>query len=453
MLLAALVLQVPPIPPVPYCTPSPACVGTSTGTFYGVHTLCVAATNHVEKYLIEGPTATPDGTPKPMVVLFHGFGGDHASVAGTNFWSAAKQAGYLVIAHDGGWDAHCVAMGHKTYGSEEFHHATRAVMADVLAQFPNDVDTDRVYAYGFSMGGGNALNYAARHQDPAASDDVMFAAVVNHSGAVSVPLQYFDDNLAPSCAGSISCTGNAVQTFFDTQYGNTYCTNDFVFQRATVLDWKDTLLPVLLATSLARDLHAVPIQTHYDTQNCFLAQGCVKLHEVLLGSGNHSLTLLGTIHGWDQLSPSTVLSFFSGEDLPNTLSSASVGYAMIAENDTRHFFFEGQRTIAGDFGRLIWGFPPGGNRVNLINVAQENLDKVTLIVDRWTTQLDVSSCLQVDHDDPFLLTVRGYMTSPLAVTLDNNPVSWFFDSGAHEVNILDPTPGVIQITPAGGSCP
>jgi len=103
MLLAAFQLQLPPAPPpTQYCVPNPACVGTNTGYWYGDHTLCVTATNHVERYYIEGPTLDPDGTKKPLIIFFHQFGGNYMSAVNTPVWGAAKDAGsdrYFVAGH------------------------------------------------------------------------------------------------------------------------------------------------------------------------------------------------------------------------------------------------------------------------------------------------------------------------------------------------------------------
>jgi poly(3-hydroxybutyrate) depolymerase len=133
----------------------------------------------------------------------------------------AAPRGWYVVMHDGG-ETPCAAGSHSTMGNENFQRHTEAVIQNVLCRF--DIDKNRVYGYGFSMGGGEVLSYAARHRNPA-SNHGFFAAVVNHSG-------YFWINQRMS-AGQPQ---NACSSIPDCMYGTSYCGAPFAWRRADVLD-------------------------------------------------------------------------------------------------------------------------------------------------------------------------------------------------------------------------
>src|SRR5262245_16368249 len=183
---------------------------------------------------------------------------------------------------DGGWDYRGT---HRTYGNESFHRHTEAAIRDVLTQFC--VDRNRIYGYGLSMGGGNVLNYTARHLDPPASEG-MFAAAINHTGSVAFPIEYFNGNATNPPVCNTSCTPLCdstlgLQCSYNCLYSNdptkNYCTDRFLFQRATVLDilcnppdsgsnCPDPMFdcpswPTHADTSLSRNHRDLPVRSYY----------------------------------------------------------------------------------------------------------------------------------------------------------------------------------------------
>lgn len=451
-LLATQAVQQPTQAPLVRYQALPKCLAgaTTTGTFYGVHTLCVASTGRIEKYFIDGPPLPLSG-PTPLIVLFHSYGADHNEFANPtwgnyDFLQEAKNAGYLVMMHDGGWDnVPAPNEGHRTYGSPSFHKHTEAAIKDVMTHF--NVDRDRVYGYGFSMGGGNVLNYAARNLNPT-SDKGMFAAVVNHTGAVSVPIEYF--------------TTPGMQWFYDGQYGDTYFNDPFKHRRATVLDIPcDVPDPgacffpaicsgseaLMQGQSLARNLRHLPTQTYYNA--------CDSNHK-LVAMNNELDTYMNTIshpnytttqtvggppwHVWYRVPSLAVLGFFGQHDLVSTTHSITGSAVMFVKNNARTLHFKAKRTATGDFGRLTWNSDFAQNQINYFTVANQNLDELTLVLDAYnpiTDQMDIKIGNNFGPDIP--LKVSGLSQAPLDVlegASSADPADWSWD-GAGTVTIHD----------------
>ena len=148
------------------------------GTAY-VLRLFVPATGTDELFTLYVPSS-PSGQARPMIVGFHGFGVSHLdfSYYNTEFLAEAAARDWFVLAPI--QINPVLNTGDISFGSAESQLNVEYVLNYVLDEWP--IDLDRIYGIGFSMGGGNALSYAARHRD---RETGAFAAVVNHTGAVS----------------------------------------------------------------------------------------------------------------------------------------------------------------------------------------------------------------------------------------------------------------------------
>lgn len=108
-------------------------------------------TGFSERCYFAEPIPAPT-SPAPLLVLHHRFGKTHLDLpVATDYLAQATARGWYVL---------------------EWTLNTNPL-----------IDPARLYAVGFSMGGGMAMNYAARHLDPARP---MFAAVANHTGDVAL---------------------------------------------------------------------------------------------------------------------------------------------------------------------------------------------------------------------------------------------------------------------------
>lgn len=459
-LFAAAALQAsPPVTTVGTVVHKPRCAiqQINTGTFYGNHTLCVQKTGRIEKYHIEGP-ALPLAEDAPLIVLFHSYNRDHLEhLAPTwntyDFYTAAVNAGYIVVMHDGGFDnVPAPNEGHRALGSTAFHHHTEAVIQDVLEHFP--IDRDRIYGYGFSMGGGNVLNYAARHLDPL-SDNGMFAAVVNHTGTVSGPLEYHTD------------TGQ--QIVYESQHGDTYANKPFRYRKATVLDIPcDVPDPGACSTptvcapgtagglskahSLARNLSYLPIETWYNIcdNNHILVSSNQELDNLMTGAAGpvyetHQTAPGGNLHQWKKVPSLDVLAHFNGKYLYDVTSAPTGGNVLFTKNGERTLFMRGQKIVGTDFGRMIYTFDALQNRILLFTTAagvDQNLSEISLIVDQYSPLIAGQDLIINNNFGPDIpINVEGYDVPPNKVYKDgiDSPGSWTWNSTDKIVEIDDNT--------------
>jgi pimeloyl-ACP methyl ester carboxylesterase len=108
---------------------------------------------------------SPSGPGHPLVVAFHGFGGSSLTPGNQSTLDEECNArGWLFVAPTG--------IDDKLFGAPISQQNSEAAVQWMLDNY--NVDEDRIYVVGFSMGGGIASNFASRRRDP---DGLMIAAV------------------------------------------------------------------------------------------------------------------------------------------------------------------------------------------------------------------------------------------------------------------------------------
>ena len=114
------------------------------------------------------------GTPHPLVIAYHGFGGSANSVGIQSMIDEeCELRGWIYMAPTG--------IDDKLFGSPISQQNTYAAVEWMVDNF--NIDPDRIYMVGLSMGGGVSANFTARHRDP---DGIMIAAI----GLVSATLDW-----------------------------------------------------------------------------------------------------------------------------------------------------------------------------------------------------------------------------------------------------------------------
>lgn len=138
---------VPCVPPPPDCEGKPGAPGTTTRTYAG------------RSYIVHVPPMASPNTPLPVMFVFHGSNGTGAQMeAGTGFDILADQVGIVTVYPDGQAGSSPWNVGRNVCPPGNFvstthddidyvEHMLQAVEADQC------VDTRRVFATGFSMGG------------------------------------------------------------------------------------------------------------------------------------------------------------------------------------------------------------------------------------------------------------------------------------------------------------
>jgi predicted esterase len=110
------------------------------------------------------------GPPLPMVIAYHGYGASAGSVhPATTIDEEANARGWFYFAPTG--------LDDQLFGTPPCQQNVDAALQWMLDHF--NIDRDRLYMVGFSLGGGVAANYVAQHRDPVRT---MFAALGIVSG-------------------------------------------------------------------------------------------------------------------------------------------------------------------------------------------------------------------------------------------------------------------------------
>jgi polyhydroxybutyrate depolymerase len=129
-------------------------------------------------YQVYAPSGYRQGTPTPLVLVFHGGGGDPRLAMTTTQMNRVAHPNVFLVAYPQGmggmWNAGCCRTGSQT-GSNDVEF-TRRVLDDVSTHF--SVDTNRIFAAGFSNGG--AFVHRLGHE---LADRI--AAIAVASGAVT----------------------------------------------------------------------------------------------------------------------------------------------------------------------------------------------------------------------------------------------------------------------------
>lgn len=109
-----------------------------------------------------------------LVVIFHHFG--PFDTVPHQLTTQLNAAGYVAIIPQGGTD-------YWHYGNQRSVTLTEADIAWALAVFPG---TTKVHAYGFSMGGGSAASFVAKHPG-------RFSSLLQHTGTLDLSQSWQDD--------------------------------------------------------------------------------------------------------------------------------------------------------------------------------------------------------------------------------------------------------------------
>ncbi len=145
-----------------------------------------------ERFYLKVPQQYSSARKWPLIVCFHGRGGDHRHILRPQlerFNRLALEQGYILLSPDCGSD-HWM-----NYGAMSIVERLLGLLLECLS-----VDEDRIHLFGVSMGGSSALVFAAHHPDAVAS-------VCSVSGATDYEQLYregrFSSSLSQAFGGSL----------------------------------------------------------------------------------------------------------------------------------------------------------------------------------------------------------------------------------------------------------
>lgn len=297
----------------------------------------------------------------------------------------------------------------------------------VLATYPA-IDRDRIYGYGFSMGGGNALNYAARHLD---RETGTFAALVNHTGTVCLPDEYRN-----------AVTPAAVQPVMEVLFGGTPAARPFEYLRSSVLDLDAASALSLGGDHVAVNLAHVPIQSWFavgDPQAHLVRQArrLGELLDLVPGSAHTIVEVPGNLHRWDTLDEYLVCEWFA----QRTLSVPSGGELRV-DRSGRYHGLELTVGATDRFARLF--FDMRADRLSLTrteNVVEVEMSAPAIGLDPASLPFEV--LVETADGTPDRIVIRDFTRAPTTVLRNGVTVlqGFTYDGGQQILTLEGPDGG------------
>lgn len=328
-----------------------------------VLSIVVEETQEEELFTLFVPS-TPPGVERPMLVAFHGFNVSHLDIwANTSFISECQARGWFLIAP---YMRNLAPTGPGTsqsgFGSAQSQLHVQAVMRYVMEGFP--VDLDRIYGVGFSMGGGAAMSYAARHRD---RDEGAFAAVVNHTGTVALQHVYANAD-------------NDTQGLMRRIFGGNPQYAPFNYNRSSVIELDANGVLVSGGDHMARNLSEVPVRTYYgvgDGQG-YLVDEALQLDGFMSTiSSTHELVALPADctpvqggHCWATIDETEVCDWLETKVLG---TPGQIGQ-VLADRNARWGNLDVTPTLAGVFSSFDYSISSSQNSIRLLGTS--NLESV-----------------------------------------------------------------------------
>lgn len=408
--------------------------------------LFIPATGLFEVFLIYVPPTDPT-LERPLLTAFHSFGISHGSIATlTTYLRECQDRDWFLLApiQSGG-----PGLSQVSYGSINSQLHVEAVIGLMLEYY--EIDRDRLYGVGFSMGGGNVMSYATRHRDRRKG---AFAAIMNHTGTVSL-------------ADTYEFVPVSVRPIMETLFFGTPTDTPFEWTRASsiVLDSTSQLIPN--ADHMAVNLTNIPIKTIYGITdpNQYLIDQSIQLDAFFqsVGATNHILeptpetTECPEGHCWNTADEFLVCEWLTTQTLnPNPTSGT-----ILVDRSARWGRFDLQIDAQDAFGGLKFEVDPAAKSLTITGVR--NLSEVA--VDPSRIDLDVTGAFTVSvlseelgGDD---YRIRNYPALPTGVERDGQPVladcaappgtpSWCYDRNTGDLVLYEPggqVPAVWTIFP------
>lgn len=323
--------------------------------------------------------AVPASTASPLLVHFHAFNGGHTDLLhfATGMLEEADARGWFLVAPDQSVrNAQGQADG-RTYGGDEAQRRVQAVLDWALAALP--IDRTRVYGYGFSMGGGDVLSYAAQHLDPTRG---AFAAVINHTGTLVLTEEW--TRSFPS------------RHPLESVFSGTPAVASYAYRRASTIayPWSPTAPSAFTGAGQhpARNLELTPTRSWYHVGDSGFARAREFMSALDTLVIDHAIEERPTIpgspaHAWEYLDPVEACDWLAQHALTVPWSGT-----VIAARDARYHDLELRRKTTSAFGELTFSLPPGDDTISITgvsNVLEVRVDVVRSQLDAQSGELDI----------------------------------------------------------------
>lgn len=384
-------------------------------------TLTNTGTGWEEMFLVAVPPPSPGR--KPLLVAFHGYS--------SSPYSILYQTDYLEKARGRGWWAIAPLGAHQyNYGIDYAMDNIEAAITWITEHA--NIDPDRIYGVGFSMGGGVAAAYAAQHLDPRKP---RFAAVVNHTGTVSMR-DVFNNANATGILEDPLMFGGSPDEF------------PFAYAKASTIDYDLFTDTIDQGNDLARNLKYVAVKNWAvagDPQDHLVAQAGLLHGQVELRGGTSNLQVgAGSVHTWDSLSERQVLNYLQSQvrqdPVPGTKTKTLV------HRDGRFYHFDVTQRLDDRFSSFDWRIMSGINRIFLEKVT--NLDHILFNAENANLQHDepLEVIVQATESESLTIEVGGFMNPPTNVTRDSvATTNWSWNSQHHCLTLIEDDPSSYRL--------
>jgi len=355
-------------------------------------------------------------TPRPLLVVFHRFGVSEVdAIVTTRYFEEARRRQWHVIAPR--------SWGAIHFSSELSRIHTRAVLDWATSNL--NVDDQRIYAVGFSMGGGAALNYAARNLG---AEEPRFAAV-----AALTPLLDHED----AYAVETQPTRDTYDDIFGD--GSLDSADPYLMRRSGLFQLDSLLQQVVPGTDLARNLaHTnvfnqrssadIPyLSTQFDV---FVAH----LANLPLVSAQHtSLVTNYAGHSWDAFDERLVCDWLRLFQL-QTPSSGNT----LADADRAYFHFDVEQDSSTAFSPFSWNLDSANNAFSLSATANLRSLRVRTLAAGLSNTAPLTVTLAAADGSADELVLTNLPLAPTQVLRDGVPsASWLHDSLTGELTLLE----------------
>jgi len=376
-------------------------------------TLPNTGTGWEEKFLIGVPTGPLN--PAPLLVVFHGYGEEHTHmVTKTSYFQEGMARGWIVLA----------PLGAHKYNYAIDYAQENVELALTWAATYLTLDPDRFYGVGFSMGGGMAASFAARHQE---TFGPRFAAVAVHSGTCSMRDVYWSANDKTLLEDQLMFGGSPDQ-------------HPFRYVTASTIDLDTITGNVDQGSDMVRNLRHAPLY-HFLAQNdpnTFLINQTQGNHDQAQLRGCDSILTASddSVHQWWTLEEAVVLDWFE----PKTFQGPADGQQtrILADRNARWFDIYVEQTQAGELTPFRLTSVAASNRIYLDEIANAS----RLSVDPELLGLDDAAPLEliVNNTDglPLEFVLEGYDQAPTDVWRGGASTgSWSYDAANKTVHLYE----------------
>ena len=276
------------------------------------------------------------------------------------------------------------------------------------------LDLSRLYAVGFSMGGGLAVSYAARHQDIYGG---RFAAVVNHTGVTSL-------------SHSFRMSNDNRLFLSPLMFGVTPDQNSFVYSSVSSFDLDPVSGTVNQETDMLRNLASTPVRIFAAAGEplSILVTQTDQFESQLALRGGMGDSLRGpfAVHDWSTLDEEATLDWLASKRVGPPAFNQT--HELLADRDGRWHGFYLHQAQEQVLTQVTYQIQPGPNR--MFTIGTKNLERISIyprsVGLRTSTELDwVFGSLE---SAPVELSLRGVTHAPMNIFRNGVAnVDWRYD--------------------------